>query len=215
MATDDAGLRHYVETLFAGEDAVLRELREEIARRGLPEIYISAELGRALQVLLRAAGARTVLEVGTLGGYSAIWMGRALPPDGRLVSLEVDPERAELARGFVARAGLEEVVEVRVGDARDLLPALAASSSRAFDAIFIDADKESYPAYLDHALELVRPGGLILGDNAFRGGGVLEEAPEEEGTRAIQLFNQRLARLGPASTILPIRDGLAVAVVGP
>lgn len=207
-------LEQYVEGLFAPEDDVLRALKAEIARQGLPEISISPGLGRALQVLLRAAGARQVLEIGTLGGYSAVWMARALPPGGRLVSLEVDPDRAALARGFVERAGLADVVEVRVGDARELLPELVRARPGRFDAAFVDADKESYESYLTHARQLVRPGGLILADNAFWSGRVLDEAPEDDGTRGIQAFNRRLAEdPGLVSTILPVGDGLAVAVV--
>jgi caffeoyl-CoA O-methyltransferase len=207
-------LQRYVEDLFAPEDDVLRELREETARVGLPEIHISPEVGRVLQLLLRAAGARRVLEIGTLGGYSAVWMARALPSDGRLVSLEMEADRAELARRFVRRAGLEHIVEIRTGDARALLPELARSAPGGFDAVFIDADKESYPHYLERSIELVRKGGLILGDNAFRDGRILEESPEDGATAAMQRFNAAMAespRL--TSTIIPIRDGLAVGVV--
>ena len=211
---DPAELQRYVEGLFAPEDALLEALRQEIGRQGLPEISISAEVGRALQLLLRAVGARRVLEIGTLGGYSAIWMARALPPDGALVSLEVDPDRAALARRFLDRAGLADVVEVRVGDARALLPGLAEAEPAGFDAVFIDADKEGYVEYLRHARALVRPGGLILADNAFWSGRVLEESPESEGTRGVQAFNRALAGAdGLTATILPVRDGLAVAVV--
>jgi caffeoyl-CoA O-methyltransferase len=176
---DNGGsLARYVEGLFAREDVLLRELREESERQGLPPIQVSAEVGRLLQVLLATVGARRVLEVGTLGGYSAIWMARALPPGGHLTTLEVDPERA------------------------------------AFDAVFIDADKESYGEYLDHALRLVRPGGLILADNAFRSGMVLDDDADDPGVLAVRHFNTRLAR-DPrlAATILPVRDGIAVAVV--
>lgn len=212
--TDSALLSDYVAQLLAPEDSVLEELRHEISRQNLPEIYVSAEVGRMLQVLLAAIGARRVLEIGTLGGYSAIWMARALPADGRLLTLELDPERAAFARAFVARAGLESVIEVRVGDAREALKELVAGDEPPFDAAFIDADKESYLEYLDRSLELVRPGGLIIADNAFRGGRVLEQDPDE-ATRAIQAYNERIAsheRL--ASTIIPIRDGVAVSVVG-
>lgn len=213
MTEPDAGLSGYVQKLFAAEDGVLQEVRAESARRGLPEISVSAEVGRLLQLLLTAIDARTVLEIGTLGGYSAIWMARSLPADGRLLTLEIDPERAEVARTFIERAGLGSVVEVRVGDAVAILPGMAAAGDR-FDAVFIDADKERYPDYLEHALALVRPGGLILADNAFWSGRVLEEDGADEGTRAVQRFNRRLAEHpGLVATVIPIRDGLAAAVV--
>ncbi len=207
-------LTGYVEELFAEEDAVLAELRSEIPRQGLPEILISAEVGRLLQVLLHSVGARRVLEIGTLGGYSAIWMARALPPDGRLLTLELDEGRAVFARDFVARAGLESIIEVRVGDARTAMRELVAVGE-SFDAVFIDADKESYGEYLDRSLELVRPGGLILADNAFRSGRVLDDDPDE-GVRGVLAYNRRIAtdeRL--VSTILPVRDGVAMSVVRP
>jgi predicted O-methyltransferase YrrM len=207
-------LDHYVEGLFAREDALLRELRAQISRQQIPAIYISPEVGRLLQVLLRAIGARRVLEIGTLGGYSAIWMARALPPGGRLLSLEVDPERAAFARDFAVRADLDDVIEVRVGDARTIMEELVHAGAGPFDAVFIDADKESYVEYLDRSLELVRPGGLILADNAFRSGRVLDDDPDESVSAVIE-YNRRIAtdaRLH--STILPVRDGVAVSVVG-
>lgn len=210
-------LSGYVQRLFATEDEVLKGLREEIARRGLPEIYVSAEVGRLLQVLLAAVDARRVLEIGTLGGYSAIWMARVLPADGYLLTVEIDAERAELSRSFVRQAALEDVIEVRVGNARGVLADLVAGSTspvEPFDAVFIDADKESYVEYLDRSLELVRPGGLIIADNAFRDGRVLEDEADD-ATRGIQRYNERVAdhpRL--SSTILPLRDGVAVSVVG-
>jgi predicted O-methyltransferase YrrM len=210
----EAGLQAYVQGLFAEEDAVLEALRSEIERQGLPRIYISAEVGRLLQVLLRAVDARRVLEIGTLGGYSAIWMARALPPGGRLMTVELEEERAAFARDFVARAGLQEVIDIRVGDARAVLGELAAAGE-SYDAVFIDADKESYAEYLDRSLELVRPGGLILADNAFRGGRILGNQPDE-ASRGVLDYNRRAAddaRL--TSTIIPIRDGLAVSVVAP
>jgi caffeoyl-CoA O-methyltransferase len=213
LSSEGSGLSSYVEGLFAPEDALLEEIRRESERQGLPAISISAEVGRLLQVLLAANGADRVLEIGTLSGYSAIWMARALPDHGYLLTLEVDPGRAQLARSFVERAGLAHRVDVQIGDATALLPELERAGER-FDAIFIDADKESYEAYLDHALALVRPGGLIMADNAFWSGRVLEPEPDEEGTRAVQRFNRRLAddeRL--LATVVPIRDGLAVAVV--
>lgn len=213
----DGSLADYVQRLFAAEDDVLKGLREEIARRGLPEIYVSAEVGRLLQVLLAAVNARRVLEIGTLGGYSAIWMARVLPADGYLLTVEIDAERAELSREFVRQAALEDVVEVRVGNARGVLADFVAGSAspvEPFDAVFIDADKESYVEYLERSLELVRPGGLIIADNAFRDGRVLEDAADD-ATRAIQRYNERIAsdpRL--TSTVIPVRDGVAVSVVG-
>ena len=207
----------YVRGLFADEGAVLEELRYEISRQDLPEIYISAEQGKLLQVLLTAIGARRVLEIGTLGGYSALWLARALPGDGHLLTLEKDAERADFARGFIEKAALEDVVKVRVGDAQQILPelveAVSVGDEDPFDAVFIDADKEGMVAYLEHSLRLVRPGGLILGDNAFRDGRVLDDDPDE-ATQGVLDYNDRIAsdpRL--VSTIIPIRDGLAVSVV--
>jgi caffeoyl-CoA O-methyltransferase len=209
----DARLAAYVRGLFAREDELLEELRREMGRRGLPEIYISAEQGRVMQVLLAAIGARRVLELGTLGGYSAIWMARALPQHGRLLTVELQEERAEFARGFFRRAGLDEVIEVRVGRALDVLRDLR-NGHQVFDAMFIDADKEGYGAYLDAGLDLVRPGGLILGDNALQHGAIVVDPAPTPSVAAVQAFNERLAsddRL--VSTILPIRDGLSVSVV--
>lgn len=214
--TDPARLSAYVERLFAREDPVLRELRQEILRRDMPEIYISPEEGRLLQVLLTAVGARRVLEIGTLAGYSAIWMARVLPPDGELITLEIDETHAELAREFVRRAELDDVIHVRVGVAMESLRALALEDGEPFDACFIDADKPSYPVYLQWALRLVRPGGLILGDNALWAGRVLEERPADDDTLAMQQFNRQIAAAEDlCSTIIPVRDGLAVAVVRP
>lgn len=212
-ATQDALLAGYTRSLFAAEDEVLEELRYEMARQDLPQINISAEQGRLMQVLLAAVNARTVLEIGALGGYSAIWMARALPADGRLVTIELREERAAFARGFIARAGLDGVIEVRVGAALDVLRRLEEEGAT-FDAVFIDADKENYGEYLDFALTLVRTGGLILGDNAYQAGRVVDDEPSTPAVAAMRAFNQRLAgdpRL--VSTIIPIRDGLTVSVV--
>ncbi len=202
----------YVAELFAPEDELLRELRRELPERGLPEIYISAEEGRLLQVLLQAVAARTVVEIGSLGGYSAIWMARALPAAGRLITLEIEPAYADFARRYIERAGLADRAEVRVGDAGELLGPL--SEEGPFDAVFIDADKENYPRYLDWAFENVRPGGLIMADNAFWDGRIVEEDPGDAELVGIQELNRRMAtdrRL--TSIIVPSRDGVAVGVV--
>lgn len=212
--TEDVLLSGYVRGLFATEDELLQELRYEISRRGLPEIHISAEQGRFLQVLIAAIRGRRILEVGTLGGYSALWMARALPPDGRLLTLEIDSGRAEMAREFAARAGLDRVIEVRVGEASEAMGSLDAADP--FDLVFIDADKERYPLYLEEAVRLLRPGGLIVADNAFWSGKVVDEDADDAGTRAIREFNRRLAGHPELTgTIVPMRDGLALAVYTP
>ncbi len=202
----------YVADLFAGEDEILTDLRRSIAESGLPEIYIDPTEGRTLQFLLRAVGARRVLELGTLGGYSAIWMGRALPGDGRLVTIEREPDRAGVARRYIARAGLADRVEVRVGEASDVLEDL--SDEDPFDAVFIDADKERYPTYLEWCGENVRSGGLIIADNAFLHGRVIDADSPDADVRAMREFNRRIAESSRfVSIILPVRDGVAVAVV--
>ena len=202
----------YIAGLFGAEDELLASLREEADRTGLPPIAISTDEGRLLQVLLTAINARRVLEVGTLGGYSAICMARALPPGGRLLSIEINDTHASFARKYIDRAGLGERVEVRVGRALDVLPSLDGTR---FDAIFLDADKEPLPTYFEWGIRLVRPGGLIIGDNALWGGKVYaDDAESDEKTRAVREFNRRMASdprvLG---IIVPTHDGVAVAVV--
>lgn len=202
----------YITALFARDDDVLAALREAADREGLPPISIGAVTGRLLQVLLSAVRAERVLEVGTLGGYSAIWMARALPRSGRLVTIEIDERHADFARRYFTRAGLDDRIELRVGRALDVLPAF---DGERFDAVFLDADKEPLPTYFDWSLRLLRPGGLLIADNALWGGRVLDPTTEDEGTRGIREFNRRLAideRL--RGTIIPVGDGLAVAVVG-
>ena len=201
----------YIASLFARDDDVLAALREAADREGLPPISISAVTGRLLQILLVAVRAERVLEVGTLGGYSGIWMARALPPSGRLVTIEVDKRHAEFARRYFARAGLDPRIDLRIGRALDVLPAF---DGERFDAIFLDADKEPLPTYFDWALRLLRPGGLLIADNALWGGRVLDPTTEDEGTRGIREFNRRMASDERVrGTIVPVGDGLAVAIV--
>ncbi|MBV9851109.1 MAG: O-methyltransferase [Armatimonadetes bacterium] len=157
----------YISELFASEDEALRAAREEARREGLPGIHVSPSEGKLLHVLARMAGARRILEVGTLGGYSAIWLARALPEGGRMISLEIDPHHAEVARRNVERAGLSGKVEVRVGPASESLAQLQAAGEAQFDLVFIDADKDGYVDYLKKAVPLTRAGGLILGDNTL------------------------------------------------
>jgi caffeoyl-CoA O-methyltransferase len=197
MNTDDTRelLREidtYVEDLFTPSDEILEAALRDSRRAGLPEINVSPNQGRLLQLLTEIAGARRILEIGTLGGYSAIHFARALPDDGALISLEIDEHHAGVARNNVERAGLSEKVEIRVGDAHDLLASLIEDEEGPFDVIFIDADKESYPEYLDASLRLVRSGSLILGDNTIRGGTVLD--PKDATAQATREFNERIAR---------------------
>jgi caffeoyl-CoA O-methyltransferase len=221
MNTDDTRelLREidtYVEDLFVPSDEILEAALRDSRRAGLPEINVSPNEGRLLQLLVEIAGARRILEIGTLGGYSAIHFARALPDDGTLISLEIDEHHAKVARSNVERAGLSEIVEIRVGDARELLASLVEDDEGPFDVTFIDADKESYPEYLDWSLRLSRPGSLILGDNTIRGGSVLD--PQDSTARATQEFNEKIAGDPRLSAILlPILreriDGLTIAKV--
>ena len=206
----------YVERLFAPPDPALEGALCRSREAGLPEINVSANEGKLLALLAEMVRARRILEIGTLGGYSAIHLARALPEDGALISLEIDERHAEVARENVAGAGLSDRIEIRVGDARGLLAGMVEGGEGPFDVVFIDADKGGYPEYLEWALRLSRPGSLILGDNAIRGGSVLD--PGDESSRAIREFNEKLAR-DPrlSSLVLPLIreriDGLAIARV--
>ena len=206
----------YIEELFVPPDPALEGALRRSRAVGLPEIQISPTEGKLLRLLAEIAGVRRILEIGTLGGYSTIHLAGALPEDGLLVSLEVDERNAGVARENIAEAGLESVVEVRVGDARELLAWMFEDGEGPFDLTFIDADKKGYPEYLEWALRLSRPGSLILGDNAIMGGSVIE--PEEGSAQAIRQFNERLAQDPRLSAIvLPLIrgrvDGLAIARV--
>jgi caffeoyl-CoA O-methyltransferase len=206
----------YIEELFASQDESLEAAVRESQRAGLPEIQVSPNEGKLLQLLAEVVGARRVLEIGTLGGYSAINLARGMTEDGTLISLEIDERRAEVARHNVEHAGLGEMVEIRGGDARELLAELVEENEEPFDLVFIDADKQSYPEYLEWAIRLSRPGSLILGDNTIWGGSVLD--PQDNSTRAIREFNEKLAKDPRLSAIvLPLIrervDGLAIARV--
>ncbi len=205
-------LSQYITALFAPPDAVLQQVLANLPVRGLPEVTIKPEEGRFLQFLVAACGARRVVEIGTLGGYSGLWLARGLPPEGCLITLERDPLHAEVAREHFALAGLAGRVEVRLGDAHDLLPELTPAGP--YDFCFIDAEKQDYDFYLDWALANLRPGGIVAAHNAFRRGEVVNDrnhAPDVEQVRAI---NRRFAtdpRL--LSTLFPAGDGLAIGVV--
>src|SRR4051794_3393991 len=161
---------NYLQDLFVPKDPILEQTLREMELNGLPGINVSANEGQLLYMLAKLSGAKKVLEVGTLGAYSTIWLARALPADGKVITLEYSPKHAEVARRNLERAGLSGKVEVRVGAGLDLLPQVAANNEGPFDLFFIDADKGNYPGYLDWALKLARPGSLILSDNLLRHG---------------------------------------------
>jgi predicted O-methyltransferase YrrM len=174
---------------------------------GLPPIAVTANQGKLLQLLVRIHGARRVLELGTLGGYSTIWMARGLPAGGRLVTLELNPDYATVARENVALAGLGEVIDLRVGSASETLAAMHAGGERPFDLIFIDADKQNYPGYLEWSLKLSRPGTVIVGDNVVRAGGIVDPGNEDGVVEGVRRFYELLARE-------PRVDATAVQTVG-
>jgi caffeoyl-CoA O-methyltransferase len=205
-------LRAYVTNLCAIEDSALRELRANAEAAGLPSIQLKPDEAKLLQFLIKAVGARRVVELGTLGGYSGTWIARALPADGRLITLELDSRHAEVARRNFAHTGVAQRVEIRVGLANDTLKTL--SKEGPFDAVFIDADKPGYPTYLDWALNNVRAGGLIAAHNAFRQGDILDSQSKDASSAAIRQFNETLAHSPRVlSTIIQVGDGMAVAIV--
>lgn len=203
----------YVQQLFVKEDEVLRSIEPGLSERGMPQISVSPNVGKTLHMLVRITGARRVLEIGTLGGYSTIWLSRALPEDGRLVSLELSANHAAFARENVERAGLTDRVEIRVGDAKESLQQLA-DEGETFDFFLIDADKESYLTYWEWALRLARPGAVITADNALLHDLIFEENVEDERARAILRFNEAVSRDDRVEAmLLPFGDGLLVAQV--
>jgi predicted O-methyltransferase YrrM len=205
--------------LLVNADPALDEALAASAAAGLPAINVSPVQGKLLHLLARAIGARNVLEIGTLGGYSTIWLARALPDGGRVISLEADPEHADVARANIARAGLADKVEVRLGMALDLLPGLAAEDGTPFDFVFIDADKPNNAAYFDWALKLSRVGSIIVVDNVVRGGDVIAAASESPTLQGVHRFLERLAA-EPRVNATAIQtvgskgyDGFAIALV--
>jgi predicted O-methyltransferase YrrM len=210
---------HYINHLFVPADPVLEAALNASRAAGLPEINVAPNQGKLLQLLAQAHGARSILEIGTLGGYSTIWLARALPPDGKLITLEFEPKHAEVARANFARAGLNGKIELRVGKAADNLAQLVAEGRGPFDFIFIDADKESYPDYLAWALKLSRRGTVIIADNVVRQGAVADANSEDSRVQGARRFNELLAAEPRVSaTILQTvgskgYDGFALAQV--
>ncbi|RAP77823.1 O-methyltransferase [Paenibacillus montanisoli] len=202
----------YVERLL-GEDSDLARVHRTIQEKGMPEISIASGYGRLLTMLVRMSGAKNVLEIGALGGYSGICLARGLKDGGMLTSLELLPEYAEVARGSLEAAGLGDRVEYRIGDAKESLAVLA-EEGRKFDFFFIDADKESYPLYLDWAIKLANPGAVITGDNALLQGRTIDPDKNGPSVLAMREFNEAMLsdeRL--IGTLLPAYDGFTVAVV--
>jgi predicted O-methyltransferase YrrM len=183
----------YITDLFVPPDPALDAALRASAAAGLPSHNVSANQGKLLLLLARALGARTILEIGTLGGYSTIWLARALPADGHLITLEADPDHAKVARANIARADLADVVELRLGRALDTLPQLAAEGRGPFDLIFIDADKPNNPGYFAWALKLSRRGSLIIADNVVRNGAVVDAASGDPSVQGVRRFNELVA----------------------
>ncbi len=183
----------YISNLLLPQDPVLDAALQASRAAALPSIHVSPTQGKMLHILARAQGARRILELGTLGAYSTIWLARALPHDGRLVTLEANPKHAEVARKNLARAGLEQAVELRLGPALDSLKQMVAAGTPAFDFIFIDADKPGYADYLTWTLKLSRPGTLIIADNVVRKAKVIDHQSDDANVQGIRRFNQVLA----------------------
>ena len=204
-------LSQYIIDLFAQEDQTLKRVRLDSPKLGLPDISVTPEEGRFLQFLVLGIRALKALEIGTLGGYSGIWIARGLAPGGRLITLEKEPQHAHIAQTHFDAAGVSDRVEIQVGETYILLEQLLAEAP--FDFIFIDADKESNPAYLDWAIEQTRIGGVIAVHNAFRGGKVADLRQVDDQSQKMRKFNSQVAsdpRL--VSTIFPAGDGTVLAV---
>ncbi|MFB7253973.1 O-methyltransferase [Streptomyces nojiriensis] len=208
---------NYFDGLLVEEDEALVAAAASTEAADLPAHQVAPNQGKLLNLLARVRGARRILEIGTLGGYSTIWLARALPADGRLVTLEVDERCADVAAANIARAGLEHVVEIRRGRAVDLLPGLADEAP--FDLVFIDADKPSNPAYLEWALKLTRPGSVIVGDNVVRDGAVIDPDSSDPRVQGVRRFTELISE-HPQLTATALQtvgskgyDGLILALV--
>jgi predicted O-methyltransferase YrrM len=209
----------FINSLLIPNDAVLDAALRDAAAAGLPAIQVTPNQGKLLTILARAVGARRILEIGTLGAYSTIWLARALAPGGSMLTLEADARHAQVARANLARAGLAETVEVRVGPALESLPRLVADGLAPFDLVFIDADKQNMASYLKWALQLTHPGSLIIGDNVVRQGAVIDPASQDAAVQGVRSFLAALAAEPRVSaTALQTvgskgHDGFAIAVV--
>ena len=210
---------HYISGLLAPPDTVLDATEQSITDSGIPQISISPNQGKFLQMLALLRGAKKILEIGTLGGYSTIWLARALPEGGKLITLELEQAHAAVAQKNIDLAGLHDKVDIMVGNAMDLLPQLEAQGAGPFDMIFIDADKPPYAEYFQWALRLSRSSTLIVADNVIREGQVLQDNHPDERVSGVQRFNRLLAG-EPSVTATIIQtvglkehDGMALAIV--
>jgi len=209
----------YIESLLGKEDKALKSAGRQMKKAGIPPMNISANQGKFLQVLARMANAKKILEIGTCGGYSTIWLARALPVDGHLITLEIDKDYAAVARESIIKAGLDTIVDIRVGKALDILNELDAEDCGPFDMIFIDADKPPYTEYFELALKLSRAGTVIVADNVVREGKVLDEKHPDEKVKGVQRFNKMLAGNDKVTATIiqtvgvKYHDGMAIAVV--
>jgi predicted O-methyltransferase YrrM len=210
----------YFNDLVVAEDDALRDAVRASEAAGLPSIQVAPNQGKLLHILARAIGAQRILEIGTLGGYSTIWLARALPAGGRLVSLEYEQKHADVARQNLERAGVADQVEIRVGRALETLPRLEAESAGPFDLTFIDADKQSTADYFEWAVKLSRPGSLVVVDNVVRQGAVIDASSQDPNVLGMRRFNQVLhASTAVTATVVQTvgvkgHDGLAIALVG-
>jgi predicted O-methyltransferase YrrM len=214
-----AAVDSYINELVVQPDAVLDSALAASAAAGLPAICVSPAQGKLLHILARLASARRILELGTLGGYSTIWLGRALPADGKLITVESEPKHAAVARANIERAGLADRVAIISGRAADVLRQLADRGEEPFDLVFIDADKASIPEYFQLSLGLTRPGSVIVVDNVVRRGAVIDAASDDPSVRGVRRFNELLSSESrvAATTIQTVGskgyDGLTIALV--
>lgn len=209
----------YISQLFPAPTDAVDKAARTIEESGIPQISVSPNQGKFLQILAKLCRANRILEIGTLGGYSTIWMAQALPPGGKLITLELDPRHAAIAQENINSAGLESQVEIRIGKALDTLPILVAENAGPFDMIFIDADKPPYAEYFEWALKLSKPGTLIIADNVIRDGKVIEPGHPDSMVAGAQRFNQALSlNNSVTATIIQTvgnkeHDGMALAIV--
>ena len=198
---------HYFSAALIPPDSILDSALEASRAAGLPAISVSPNQGKFLTILAQMLGAQSILEIGTLGAYSTIWLARGLRPGGRLITLEAEPKHAEVARANIVRAGLENVVELRLGDALETLPQISSEGHGPFDLIFIDADKQSIPTYFEWSLKLSRPGTVIVVDNVVRDGAVINSNSDDPSIQGVRQFIELLAAK-------PGVSGTAIQTVG-